>query len=150
MVVVIAIGFVVVLLVLMVAAIAVLRESARMEREPPTKWFNVAEAVDWVVQHISDDAAATLTLDDVEVIIDLQLEYFRRKGVSRNGDQSGPKGDVVVGGSETVEFIVRQATSKGVVLTNAQVHAVIETQLEYLRSLGLVGPPAEDPPAPEV
>lgn len=145
MVVVVAVGFVVVLVVLAVAAVAVLRESARMDREPPTRWFDVSQAVDWVVEHVSDEAAATLTLDDVHRIIDLQLEYFRRKGVSRNGETSAPRGDVVVGGSETVEFIVRQAARQGVTFTNEQVHAVVETQLAYLRSIGVVGPRVEDP-----
>lgn len=148
MVVLIAVGFAVVLVVLAVAAVAVLRESARMDRDPPTKWFNVPEAIEWVVEHISDEAAATLTLDDVELIIDLQLEYFRRRGVSRNGKRSVMGSDVVVGGSETVQFIVREASERGVTLTNEQVHAVVETQLTYLRSIGVVGPRAE-PPTPD-
>lgn len=147
MVVVVAVGFVVVLVVLAVAAVAVLRESARMEIEPPTRWFNVTEAVDWVVEHISDEAAATLTLDDVHVIIALQLEYFERRGVSRNGKGSEPRGAVVVGGSETVEFIVREAAGRGAQFTNEQVHAVLETQLAYLRSIGAIGPRVEGPDA---
>ncbi|MBI2169523.1 MAG: hypothetical protein HYU28_08500 [Actinobacteria bacterium] len=149
MVVVIAIAAAVVLLVIAVAAVATLRESARMDREPPTRWFNVSDAVEWVVEHIADDAAATLTLDDVHRIVDLQLEYFRRKGVSRNGETSRPRGDVVVGGSETVAFIVRESAKQGVTFTNEQVHAVVETQLAYLRSIGVVGARAEEGPAPE-
>ena len=145
MVIVIAVGFVVAIVVLAVAAMAVLRESARMDREPPTRWFDAAEALDWVVEHISEAAAATLTLDDVRLIIDLQLDYFRRRGVSRNGANAAPKGDVVVGGSETVDFILRESESRGASFTTEEVHAVVETQLAYLRSIGVVGPRADDP-----
>ena len=144
MVVVIAVGFVVVVIVLALAAVAVLRESALMDRDPPTRWFDVAEALDWVVEHISDEAAAMLTVDDVRLIIDLQLDYFRRKGVSGNGETASPKGDVVVGGSETVDFILRESESRGSNFTTEEVHAVVETQLAYLRSIGVVGPRAGD------
>lgn len=140
----VVVGAVVVVLVLVVAAVAVLRESARMEREPPSRPFDFEEAVDWVVRHVPDDVAATLTIDDVHRIIDLQLDYFRQKGVSRNGQTARPQGSVIVGGSETVAYIVEQSAKRGVEYTAAQVHAVVDTQLAYLRSIGVIGPPAGD------
>lgn len=143
------VGIAVVLVVLAVAAVAVLRESARMEAEPPSRWFEVPEALDWVVRHIADDAAATLTLDDVELVVDLLLEEFRRKGVSRNGGNSKLSGEVVVGSAETVDSIVAGAASRGVGLTNEQVHAVVDTLLAYLRSIGVVGPRAGSDDLPE-
>ena len=45
-------------------------------------------------------------------------------------------GDVVVGGSETVEYILAWAADTGESYLPEQVHAVIETQLEYLREIG--------------
>jgi len=136
---VVVIGALTVAVVLVVASLAVLREAARMDREPPTRAFDAGEALAWVVQHIPDEAAGSLTVDDVERIIDLQLEYFRRKGVSRNGKDTKPAGTVVVGGSETIEYIIGRAADDGAVYTPDQVHAVIETQLTYLRSIGVVG-----------
>lgn len=146
MVFVVVVGAVVVALVLFVAAVAVLRESARMERDPPTRPFDYEAAVDWVVHHIPDDVAGTLTLDDVHRIIELQLDYFRRKGVSRNGQDSAPKGSVIVGGSETVQFIVERAARAGITYSPEQVHAVIDTQLSYLRSIGAIGDRADEDP----
>ena len=143
------VGIAVVAIVLCIAGVAVLRESARMEQEPPTRPFDFEDAVAWVVRHIPDDVAATLTLDDVHRIIDLQLDYFRRKGVSRNGQTAKPRGSVVVGGSETVDYIMERATEAGVAYTAAQVHAVIDTQLTYLRSIGAIGERAEDELPPE-
>jgi hypothetical protein len=131
-------------LVLLIAAVAILREGHRLASLPPQPTFDPDAALEWVVQHLADDAAATLTVDDVRVILDLQLRYFKAKGVSQNGSSSNPVGPVVIGGSETVSYILEQAAAMGVDFTPEQVHAVVETQLAYLRSIGAVGSKADD------
>ena len=131
-------------LILLIAAVAILRESHRLAALPPRPTFDPDEALEWVVQHLADDAAATLTLDDVRVILDLQLQYFKAKGVSQNGSSANPVGPVVIGGSETVSYILEQAAAKGNDFTAEQVHAVVETQLAYLRAIGAVGSKADD------
>jgi hypothetical protein len=131
-------------LILLIAAVAILRESHRLAALPPRPTFDPDEALEWVVQHLADDAAATLTVDDVRVILDLQLQYFKAKGVSQNGSSANPVGPVVIGGSETVSYILEQAAAKGNVFTAEQVHAVVETQLAYLRAIGAVGSKADD------
>jgi hypothetical protein len=136
-------------LVLLIAALAILRETRRLAALPPRPVFDIDEALDWVVQHIADEAAATLTIEDVRQILDLQLQYFRAKGVSGNGSSPHPVGPVVIGGSETVSYILQQAAARGSVFTSEQVHAVIETQLAYLRSIGAVGSRADDFDDPE-
>ena len=140
----VVLGAVAVGLILLIAAVAILRESHRLATLPPRPTFDPDAALEWVVQHIADDAAATLTVDDVRVILDLQLEYFKAKGVSQNGSSAHPVGPVVIGGSETVSYILEQAAAKGAVFTAEQVHAVVETQLAYLRAIGAVGSKADD------
>jgi len=131
-------------LVLLIAAVAILRESHRLAALPPRPTFDPDAALEWVVEHIADAAAATLTVDDVRVILDLQLEYFKVKGVSQNGSTPHPAGPVVIGGSETVSYILEKAADRGEIFTPEQVHAVVETQLAYLRAIGAVGSKAED------
>ena len=131
-------------LVLLIAALAILRESQRLAALPPRPTFDPDAALEWVVQHLADHAAAQLTVDDVRVILDLQLQYFKAKGVSQNGSTSNPVGPVVIGGSETVGYILEQASARGEAFTAEQVHAVVETQLAYLRAIGAVGLKAED------
>jgi len=131
-------------LILLIAALAILRESHRLAALPPRPTFDPDAALEWVVQHLADDAAAQLTVDDVRVILDLQLQYFKAKGVSQNGSTSNPVGPVVIGGSETVGYILEQAAARGEAFTAEQVHAVVETQLAYLRAIGAVGLKAED------
>ena len=59
--------------------------------------------------------------------------------MSQNGSSANPVGPVVIGGSETVSYILEQAAAQGTVFTAEQVHAVVETQLAYLRAIGAVG-----------
>ena len=129
-----------------IAAWFVIREAGRLAAVPPPPVFDLEEAYDWVVEHLPDAVAATLTPDDVRRILDFQLEHFQRKGVSGNGSSSRPSGDVVVGGAETVGYILDRAAETGESYLPQQVHAVIETQLAYLRAIGAVGPEAEPPP----
>jgi hypothetical protein len=56
------------------------------------------------------------------------------------------KGAVIVGGPETVDYILDRARGTGEEYLPEQVYAVIDTQLAYLREIGAVGPPAEIPP----
>src|SRR4030088_798130 len=109
----IVVGILVVGLVVAIAAALVLREGGRIAKEPPPAIFALDEAPDWVVAHVPDDVAATLTSDDVRRILEFQLEYFDKEGVSGNG--SGPKvpGPIVIGGAEVDAYIVERAASTG-------------------------------------
>jgi hypothetical protein len=128
-----------------IAAWFVIREAGRLAAEPPPPVFDPEEAYEWVVEHVPDIVAATLTPDDVRRILEFQLEYFQRQGVTGNGSSANPPGDIVVGGAETVDYILDRAQSSGEAYLPEQVHAVIDTQLAYLREIGAIGPPAETP-----
>lgn len=133
------VGFVVVGLVLAIAAVFVFREAARMSEQPPEAVFDPDDAYDWVVRHLPDLVAATLTPEDVRRILDLQLEFFKRKGVSSNGSSIAPQGAVVFGTGETVDYIVERAAETGEAYLPEQIEGVVECQLAYLRFIGAVG-----------
>ena len=137
-------GFLVVGLVVAIAAYLVVHEAGRIAKSPPPAVFDVDEAHEWVVAHVPDDVAATVTSDDVRRILEFQLEYFEKKGVSGNGSSAHATGPVVVGGAEAVAYIVDRAAATGEAYLPEQVYGVLETQLAYLRSIGAVGPPVDD------
>jgi hypothetical protein len=140
----VVLGAVAVAIVLGIAAWAVLRESSRLAAMPPRPTFNMDDALDWVVEHLDEVAASALTVDDVRLILDLQVEYFRVKGVSGDGATSEVPGVVVIGGPDTVADIVKRAADRGAVFLPEDVDAVVETQLAYLRSIGAIGSRADD------
>jgi hypothetical protein len=147
--------FLVVGLVVAIAAVIIIREAGRLARTPPPALFDTADAYEWIVEHVPDEVAATLTPDDVARILELQIEFFERHGVSRNGGSTATGGPVVVGGAEQVAYIVERSGDTGEAYLPEQVHAVVETQLAYLREIGAVGPQAaserpegDEPPSP--
>jgi hypothetical protein len=130
--------------VFVIAAVVIGREARRLGNVPPRPVFDFEEAVEWVCRHVSDEVAAELTPDDVRQIINWHLEYFRLKGVSSNGHGIQSEAPVVVGGAETVDFVLMRAQSAGFAYTPAQVHAVLDAQMTYLEAIGAIGP--VDPP----
>ena len=145
------VGFIVVGVVIGIAAYIVAREAGRIAKNPPPALFDLEAAYEWVLIHLPDGVAATLTPADVRRILEFQVEFFHRKGVSGNGSTEYPSATVVIGGTETVAYILERASATGESYLPQQVHAVLETQLAYLRAIGAVGPPAGDagnpPPA---
>ena len=49
----------------------------------------------------------------------------------------------MVGGAETVDYVLQQCEVHGLEYTPAQVHAVLEAQMTYLEAIGAVGPVAD-------
>jgi hypothetical protein len=127
-----------------IAAWFVSRESARLSYDPPPSIFDEEEAYEWVVEHLPDEVAATLTPDDVRRILDLQLEFFERRGVASNGSNHAPKGEVVVGAPEAVAYIIERARDDGEEYLPEQIYPVVETQIAYMRDIGAIGGTATD------
>jgi hypothetical protein len=141
-------AFLVAAIVFSIAAVVVGREARRLDGVPPHPVFDLDEAVTWVAQHLPFEVGAVLSHDDVRRIIDWNLEFFRTKGVSGNGHTAQPDGPVVVGGAETVDYVLARAATSGDPYTAAQVHAVLDAQMTYLEAIGAIGP--EAPPAGEL
>jgi hypothetical protein len=135
-------AFIVVAVVFAIAAVVIGREARRLDAVPPRPVFDMDEAVAWVSDHLPFDVSAVLSHADVRNIIDWNLEYFRSKGVSGNGSTPHLEGPVVVGGAETVDFVLARAQQVGTSYTAAQVHAVLDAQMTYLEAIGAIGPEA--------
>jgi hypothetical protein len=136
--------FVVIGVVLAIAAGLVFREAARLSDEPPDAVFDPDDALGWVVQHLDDIVAATLTERDVERILDFQVEYFRQRGVSHNGSRTEPDAPLVFLPEDAVSYIVDRCAATGEAYLPEQVEAVVACQLEYLRYIGAIGREADD------
>ena len=143
------VGSIVVGLVLAIAAAFVFREAARMTDTPPDAVFDPDDAYQWVVRHLPDIVAATLTPKDVRRILDFQMAFFQQKGVAGNGSGAAPDAAVVFGSAETVQYILERCAETGEAYLPEQVEAVIDCQLDYLVFIGAIGRAADaDEPGP--
>lgn len=125
-----------------IAAVVIGREARRLDAVPPRPVFDLDEAVEWVADHLPYEVSAVLSHDDVRRIIDWNLEFFRTKASSGNGHAVVTEGPVVVGGAETVDYVLRRAAAVGESYTAPQVHAVLDAQMTYLEAIGAIGPEA--------
>ena len=132
--------------VLAIALAVVGREARRLDAVPPRPVFDMDEAVAWVAEHLPFEISAVLSHADVRNIIDWNLEYFRSKGASGNGSTPHFDAQVVVGGAETVDWVMTKAQQTGAAYTAAQVHAVLDAQMTYLEAIGAIGPEASTDP----
>ena len=139
-------GVLLIALVFAVAAIVIGREARRLDAVSPNPVFNIDDAVDWIADRLPFEVSAVLSHADVRQIIDWNLEYFRTRGVSGNGHSTEVPGPVVVGGAETVDYVLHRAHLAGLEVTPTEVHAVLDAQMSYLEAIGAVGPEAPDQP----
>jgi hypothetical protein len=129
-------------LVLAVAAILVVREAGRVAKAPPPALFDRDDAYEYVVRLLADDVAATLTPADVRRMLEFEVEFLEGKRVPGNGS-GAHQGPTVFGGAETVTYIVQRSAATGEAYLPEQVQAVLDTQIDYLRGIGAIGPPDE-------
>ena len=143
-------GALALVLVFVIAAVVIGRETTRLRGEAPRPVFDLDEAVEWVANHLPADVTAELSHDDVRQILRWNLEFFRTKGVTGNGKSpEQPAENIVVAGGETVDHVLRRSAEVGAEYTAPQVHAVLDAQMAYLQAIGALGPanPDDAPPA---
>ena len=133
-------GVLALVVIFALAAAVIGREARRLDAVAPNPTFDIDEAVEWIADHLPYDVSAVLSHDDVRRIIDWNLEFFRLKGVSGNGHGAASEGPVVVGGAETVDYVLLRAQAVGSPYTPTQVHAVLDAQMSYLEAIGAIGP----------
>lgn len=130
--------------VLVIAAVAIGRESNRLAAQSPRPVFDLDEAVAWVAEQLPFEVSAVLSHDDVGRILRWNLEHLQQAGASGgpgSGDPALPPSPLsVVEESEAVGHVLERAAPEGFAYTVAQVHAVLGAQLAYLDLIGAVGP----------
>lgn len=136
------------LAVFAIAAAFVGREAFRLGHTPTTSIFDVDEAVLHVAEHLSDEAAAGLTMDEVHQLILFSLEHLRAKGLTAlPGEElafdEGPP--VVVADDDAVAVVLGQADDAGMEVTDVAVVEVLDLLLDHLVQIGAVGPAVPPP-----
>lgn len=136
------------LLVFAIAAAFVGTETFRLGHTPTSTVFDLDEAVLHVAEHLSDDAAVGLTMDEVRDLIRFSLDHLRSKGLSaRPGEElaheEGPP--VVVADDDAVAVVLGRADEIGMEVTDEAVLEVLDLLLDHLVQIGAVGPPVPPP-----
>jgi hypothetical protein len=137
-------------LVFAIAAAFVGREAFRLGHTPTSTVFDLDEAVLHVAEHLSDEAAQGLTMDEVRQLIVFSLDHLRGKGLTAMPGEElvheeGPP--VVVADDDAVAVVLGRADEAGMEVTDVAVVEVLDLLLDHLVEIGAVGPAV---PPPEI
>jgi hypothetical protein len=139
-------------LVFAIAAATVGSTVARLAAQPATAVLRLDDAVDWIADRLPFEVAAQISHDDVRRILQWHLDYFDEVGLaSEYGEELGgevvPVGHepVVAADDDAVDYVVARALEEGHGIEPLAVVCVLDLQLQYLGSIGAIGPSAPDP-----
>jgi len=132
--------------VIVVALVAVGGEVFNLSRQPRQALFDVDEAVDHVADRLPAEMTARLSYDDVRALLRWHLAYLRDEGVPEDRSVI-PAVPVVVADDESLARLLARADDTGLDVTDDEVWAVLDAELDYFRAIGAIGP--EILPGPE-
>ena len=138
----IPVGVVVVVLVFVVAAVAIGRETHRLDAMPPAPSFELVYAVDWIAERLPEEVSTQITYEDVRDIVDWHLQELAGHGLKQ---VPGVIADEVVllDAGAAVDAVMYRALADGREFTLGQVRAVLDGELAYMEAIGAVGAPAD-------
>jgi len=111
--------------VLVLAAVVIGRETGRLAAVPPRPVFDLPEAVAWV--------SARLSYDDVAALLGFGVDHLAGTG----DDQ------IVVADAETAAYVLGRAQAAGLDVTASDVEAVLDLEVAYLEVIGAANPEAD-------
>ena len=117
------------LVIFVIAAVAVGRETSRLSQAPPRPVFDMDEAVEWIADRLPFEISAELSHDDVRQIVQWSLDHLSVR----------PDEEVLVVDDETLAYVQVRARGGGFTWTEAQIQAVLDQQLAYLQAIGAAG-----------
>ena len=133
------------------AAYAVMRVSSRLAHTRARAVYDLFEAVDFVAERLPDALSAKLSYEDVEAVLLWRLDHLRLRGSATYGrgdttaaeaeDQEEP---VVTSDDDSVDYVLAKAEASGRDIDALDVVVVLDLESQFLRTIGALGPPAEE------
>lgn len=117
------------LVVFVIAAVVIGRETARLSVAPPRPVFDMDEAVVWIAGRLPDAVTAELSHADVRQILRWSVEHLRLVALEER----------VAEEDETFGFVVDRAAADDLRWGALEVKAVLDAQADYLEVIGAAG-----------
>ena len=133
------------------AAYAVMRVSSRLAHTRARAVYDQVEAVEFVAERLPDALSAKLSYDDVQDILLWRLDHLRLKGSATYGrgdvtatEAEGRDDEVVTSDDDSVDYVLAKAIESGRDVDALDVVVVLDLESQYLKTIGALGPPAEE------
>ena len=134
------------LVIFAIAAGAVGREAQRLDAVPARPVFDPDEATTWIAERLPPQVTAVVSYAELGQIVNWTLDLLRQHAaVARTSGEVPDAGQAVVLDTSTaVAYVQNQAGAAGLDLHESDVWATVEATLQYLDTIGAIGPVADD------
>ena len=137
-------------LVVAIAFVSVGAAVGRLETETAPTVYRLADAVEYVADHLPDEVTARISYDDVRTVLGWHLDWFAAVGLATShgqelGDPAVAVDEMAVGDTDaaTDAVVARSLEEDGP--DPVDVVCILEAQLAYLAEIGALS--AGEPPA---
>jgi hypothetical protein len=143
----VVVGIICALISFVIAAGTIGREAHRLDSFSPVPVYDVERAVAFVADALPEDVSARVSFWDVRSILDASRSDHDRYGLSQESlVVKGPKlvvEELVVVSPDRTDRIADLAIQSNPELSRVDVDMVLAAELEYLRTIGAIGPKPE-------
>ena len=137
---------VIAVLVFVIAAVAIGRETHRLDAVAPAPTLDLYDAVDWIAEQLPVEISAHITYEDVRDIVTWHVEAMQERGVEPTMGADGSL--VIIDEERSVESLALRALREGRDVDPRHIRAVLDGELAYFAAIGAIGPLADAPDDP--
>ncbi|MDA3012909.1 MAG: hypothetical protein O2801_10270 [Actinomycetota bacterium] len=131
-----------------IAALTIGREARRLDAVAPRAAYQVNQAVSFVAELLPANTQARLTLDELQQLLVLHLNWLHARGLLPIDVIDRPQhidAALVITEEALIAHLLGEAEAAGVaVLDDVDVVNVVDAHLAYFDAIGAVGPTASD------
>ena len=138
-------------LVVLIAVVAIGRVSTELALVPSTSVYDLAGAVDFIAERLPSALAAKLSHDDVEQVLRWRLNHLREDGLATTGlaDEVAEPARAdpvhVTDEESAIDRVFADARASELEIDEVDVVVVLDLELDYLRTIGAIGPSVDGP-----
>ena len=134
--------------VFLIAALSIGREARRLDAMAPRAVYQLEQATDFVAMSLSETTQARLTLDELEQLLVMHMNWLHSKGllpakaVDQRQDISTP---IVVTEDSLIAYLLGESDRAGIqIMDDVDLVNVTDAHLAYFDAIGAVGPVADE------
>ena len=136
------------LLVFIIAAVTVGRESRRLDSFAPRAVYELEQATKFVADRLPKDTQARLTFEELRKLLVFHMRWMHQQGLQPAGviERRQDIAEEIVINEETVAAYLLGAAEQNriEILDDVDVVHVVQAHLDYFDAIGAVGPTVKD------
>ena len=136
------------LLVFIIAAVTVGRESRRLDSFAPRAVYELEQATKFVADRLPKDTQARLTFEELRKLLVFHMRWMHQQGLQPAGviERRQDIAEEIVINEETVAAYLLGAAEQNriEILDDVDVVHVVQAHLDYFDAIGAVGPTVND------